>query len=900
MSDLDSAINSINNSALKAENTANFLDDMSTLDDQSSATNPNNGQTVASIPKQVKDRTDELFTAAESDINQAVADAEQSATDAQDAADSIGRYQGLWPDTGGSANKGDTYQTQVSGTPTGKYFTALQNTTVDPVGDNVNWKVNVGSGYVNQAQEELISGKIFPESGVVKNGDIVPVGATHLRVLVGGEPTIVAMSPVASGSVSLLTTTGATIGVTPVTFDVVSTKQFQYLYDASGKLAVDGLLSLGDRVVVDDYHENGDSGALFFRVVAATTGVGDGGKFIDLPLSGLQLEQNMKLAASVKDWGAKGDNSTNDTVQFQAATSYINNKGGGKLIIPPGVYIVHNQEINTSPTEPYYQTSGDILGFTDCKGLIVEFQGATLKTADGLNFGAFDPSTGVRYDAPAGGFTDSKYAATMSTTLRCTRCENVTIINPILDGNITSQNIGGYWGDTGIQLDHSGIRFHDCKNVTLISPKSHYYGLDSFYVTATTEDFDMGITVLDGDFQFSGRQAFSWTGGDGVTCINTKFLNTGKNGSVSSAPGSGMDVEDNGKHAKDGTFINCTFANNTGADLLILNTADRIEFKDCVFAGSNRTVWNASEDDNAIINFVNCKVYGNIVYPGKNSTWENCYITDKTLTPYDAPTQRMLDDTGATENTTFKNCLFEASRSDLGDNISVDTCTFLNTEIRYQRDSVPERTRLSIIRPKKIDNLRIVDELTNSDSCIPVGEHAYIDASGYVSTNVFLWQYIGDKIAAGSRTGSTNTVIGSRRNASLTDARSYTGDSATEIKIPLGVGTKLVTLTKASGNTALRRCKAIVLVCSNNSPTFSLHQSVILTSVTDGLGAGGIAIQQAGISSSSDALVITSDSISLDGEVWNIQEIDLTLMNANVLQTEPFGSYTLPATGFPI
>ncbi|AUR93289.1 coil containing protein [Vibrio phage 1.186.O._10N.286.49.E3] len=149
MSDLDNAINSINASAAKAENTATFLDDMSTFDDQSSVTNPNNGQTVASIPKQVKDRTDELFTAAESDINQAVSDAEQSATDAQDAADSIGRYQGLWPDTGGSADKGDTYQTQVGGTPTGQYFTALQNTIADPVGDDVNWRGVVSVESIN-------------------------------------------------------------------------------------------------------------------------------------------------------------------------------------------------------------------------------------------------------------------------------------------------------------------------------------------------------------------------------------------------------------------------------------------------------------------------------------------------------------------------------------------------------------------------------------------------------------------------------------------------------------------------------------------------------------------------------------------------------------------------------
>lgn len=200
MSDLDNAINSINASAAKAENTATFLDDMSTLDDQASVTNPNNGKTVASIPKQVKDRTDELFAAAESDINQAVSDAEQSATDAQDAADSIGRYQGLWPDTGGSAYKGDTYQTQVSGTPTGQYFTALQNTTVDPIGDDVNWRevVSVDSfpQYTdivykasggNSAVENMLAGVPI----VADIGDYCKTGSTEWKRVNRSDPPVI-------------------------------------------------------------------------------------------------------------------------------------------------------------------------------------------------------------------------------------------------------------------------------------------------------------------------------------------------------------------------------------------------------------------------------------------------------------------------------------------------------------------------------------------------------------------------------------------------------------------------------------------------------------------------------------------------------------------------------------
>lgn len=151
-------------------------------------------------------------------------------------------YQGLWPDTGGSALKGETYQTQVSGTPTGDYYTALQNTSIDPVGDNVNWKVDVTGSYVNQAQEELINGSIFPESETVQNGDTIPVGTTHLRILVGGEhvilkiwddialPTLVTTVPTAGNGFSgydLVTDQGTFELVTENTYSLRSTGRLE-------------------------------------------------------------------------------------------------------------------------------------------------------------------------------------------------------------------------------------------------------------------------------------------------------------------------------------------------------------------------------------------------------------------------------------------------------------------------------------------------------------------------------------------------------------------------------------------------------------------------------------------------------------------------------------------------
>ena len=89
--------------------------------------------------------------------------ASQSAAAAEAAVSGLD-YQGLWPDTGGSANKGETYQTQTGGTPTGQYFTALQNTIVDPVSDDVNWRFVLN----DQSVGSLVSYQAASVSGMTQ------------------------------------------------------------------------------------------------------------------------------------------------------------------------------------------------------------------------------------------------------------------------------------------------------------------------------------------------------------------------------------------------------------------------------------------------------------------------------------------------------------------------------------------------------------------------------------------------------------------------------------------------------------------------------------------------------------------------------------------------------------
>ncbi|CAH9015530.1 hypothetical protein VP282E431_P0013 [Vibrio phage 282E43-1] len=119
-----------------------------------------------------------------------------SASEAKNISDSIGanpigNYKGLWPDTGGSAKKEETWQTQIAGEQTGLYFTALKDTTLDPVGDNTNWRAIIGgtsiSKYANATYRKG-DGKSAIENMMRKTplawaiGEIVNTGGTEWEV----------------------------------------------------------------------------------------------------------------------------------------------------------------------------------------------------------------------------------------------------------------------------------------------------------------------------------------------------------------------------------------------------------------------------------------------------------------------------------------------------------------------------------------------------------------------------------------------------------------------------------------------------------------------------------------------------------------------------------------------
>lgn len=151
---------------------------------------------------------------------------------------------------------------------------------------------------------------------------------------------------------------------------------------------VDGNVSIGEKISVENYYLNGRSGNLFFTVVAAGTGVHDGGKYIDLPSSGLQLVQNLNIPYNPKAWGAKGDKITNDTTPIQCTykysasqvnsnNSHINSYTQPNIVFDSGVYIVNESITNASSSTDSAQ------------GLIIDGNGAVLYGGDGT-FNFFD------------------------------------------------------------------------------------------------------------------------------------------------------------------------------------------------------------------------------------------------------------------------------------------------------------------------------------------------------------------------------------------------------------------------------------------------------------------------------------------------------------------------------
>lgn len=434
------------------------------------------------------------------------------------------------------------------------------------------------------------------------------------------------------------------------------------------------------------------------------------------------VNDKLQETVSVKDFGAVGDGVTDDTGAFQAAAAYINAQSGGKVIIPSGTYIVGQQTFAGVNGLGYAYRGADIFYAQNCtRPVVIESQGATVKLKNNLNFGSFDPVTGAVYNPPSMPFVNTNYQASTGIMFRFSNNASVAIIGALeLDGNIANAVVGGLWGDTGRQIVSYGLWAYGNDQFYAENVWAHHSCLDgmaSGYNGLTDESSShKPFTLVNCVFENNARQGWSITGGRGVTAINCKFNDTGRDIPFNSAPGAGCDLEAEGGWVRDVMFLNCEFSNNTGAGLVADsgNTASVTAIR-CKFVGTSAySLW----PNKPRMAFYDCLIVGGVVNAYASATnpdyatkFINCNFSDETVYSPDGTVfnSGYLASLEGGTNISLNKCNFTATAQraiNLKNGGFLTDCTFVF------RAPLPNRDYIAIIWDSTVQNLTVLDQVT--------------------------------------------------------------------------------------------------------------------------------------------------------------------------------------------
>ncbi|WP_455231059.1 right-handed parallel beta-helix repeat-containing protein [Geopseudomonas aromaticivorans] len=217
------------------------------------------------------------------------------------------------------------------------------------------------------------------------------------------------------------------------------------------------------------------------------------------------------LTVNVRDKGARGDGSTNDSAAIQAALNQVAGTGG-KVLVPDGVYMID-------------AVTGIMVG-----------SDTTLSLSSGAIIKAI-PNDNSRYSI-----------------LRINLASNVTIIGGTLIGErYEHKGVDGEWG--------MGIHMRGASNVVIDGVTVKNTWGDGFYINQRSRNIELCSVTADNN----RRQGMSITSADGVKILNSTFKNT-----QGTQPQSGIDLEPNENNTVSNvTILNSQFINNKGTGIII-------------------------------------------------------------------------------------------------------------------------------------------------------------------------------------------------------------------------------------------------------------------------------------------------------------------------------------------
>ncbi|MEX6116735.1 hypothetical protein AB6G31_03615 [Providencia hangzhouensis] len=576
-----------------------------------------------------------------------------------------------------------------------------------------------------------------------------------------------------------------------------------------------------------------------------------------------ELQKRFKKTLFASDFGAI--DGANNTLAFQKLALACNTlKSHFKVIFDVSNSEIFDEIVNPTPNENtrYYQSVGDIFSLQGCSDFILDFTGCEMVTKRGLHYGSFHPLTGAKYDA-VGNFTNAAYAAELGVVLSLDNCKNYTCLNFNANGNNGHLIVGGKWGDTGIQLKHIGIREFNCSNAVWQNRTCSYFGLDGTYIGGNSSIDVGGITVINEVCEYNGRQGFSFTGGKGIVFINPRWCYTGM-GTIYSSPGAGIDIEPNaGFSTKSLKIINPCIVGNRGAGVLALGVSDE-QTTNIVISGGEIVSTSPgaafyANTPKVRMNIHDTDIHGSIRAANAKLTFRDCFIS--TLMKYNIqPSGTVMENIG--KEAKFVNCKILATYLDA---LYITNGLFDSCDIEFSVDSPLVRSRAAVIGGNAVmKDTHISANYTNYPANInDIGERTFIDTTGsklginWIGTT----KISGYGLAFGSRTGTTNAILGSinpdgtylySAGSAVTLTSVSDGNGAFTTDIPLGAGMFMITIHSFSSYPRLSFCVNQLSFPSNEQHA---HGTAILSKTT----------ANANITSSMIAIVDGLDVLRLTG-----------------------------------
>ncbi len=266
-------------------------------------------------------------------------------------------------------------------------------------------------------------------------------------------------------------------------------------------------------------------------------------------------------------------------------------------------------------------------------------------------------------------------------------CQNVTISNLDLDGNIDNMQIGGRYTE-GIQIPYDGIFMNACQHVTINNVNTHHFGLDGIrtyfqqcpymqfpfppgpiwppiqfipYYNPFTPQMD--LTLNNCKSFYNCRMGLQWGGGVGLVANNCEFSFNGQ-GRFFSKFSSGFEMEYEGNSNwgnRNGYFYNCRFRYNNYSGFLCDPKTPKnlysdyfsrdVFFENCIFVGSETgsTIFPNSRN----FEFKYCELYGrswkafNSPIPGSNypnldnTKFRHCLFSEEYVDPDILPLKKI-------------------------------------------------------------------------------------------------------------------------------------------------------------------------------------------------------------------------------------------------------------------